>query len=326
MMAEKRRPREEAASAWRHRHLLDLESLSEGEIRTILRVAKGYGEAATARARSAPALAGRTVVNLFWEPSTRTRISFRLAARRLSAEVVDFAAESSSARKGESLLDTARTIIAMGVDALVVRHPTAGAPHSLAEGVGEAVSVINAGDGAHAHPTQGLLDLHTILERLCREDLEGLRVGIVGDIAHSRVARSDICAFRKFGADLVLAGPQALVPESFRERGLEIRHSLDEVLPELDVLCLLRIQRERLDEELLPSLEEYARHFCMSAGRLKRAREDLLILHPGPMNRGIEIDPEVADGPHSLILTQVTHGLAVRMAVLTLTLGGERSS
>ncbi|MCA8960987.1 MAG: aspartate carbamoyltransferase catalytic subunit [Planctomycetes bacterium] len=304
---------------WLKRHLLDIEDLQREEIEVLFRTADSFREVSTRSVKKVPALRGQVVVNLFYEPSTRTRISFTLAAQRLSADVVDFIAEASSTTKGETLLDTANNIIAMGVDTIVLRHPAAGAAHFLASNID--VSVVNAGDGAHAHPTQGLLDLYTVLDRL--GSVDGKRVAIVGDISHSRVARSDMTAFRKFGAEVVLVGPPTLVPRSFEGLdGVSISHSLDAVLGEVDVLCLLRMQRERQGAGLFPSLEEYSRLFGMNAERLQRCRSDVLVLHPGPMNRGIEITPDVADGERSCVLDQVTNGLAIRMAALYLLAGG----
>ncbi len=312
-------PAAEAERGWRRHHLLDVESLSRIEIETLFQTARSFHEVSTRSVKKVPALRGRVVVNLFYEPSTRTRISFTLAAQRLSADVVDFIGEASSMRKGETLLDTALNIIAMGVDTIVLRHPAPGAASFLASRV--QASVINAGDGAHEHPTQGLLDLFTVVEKI--GSVEGKRIAIVGDIKHSRVARSDLWAFLRFGSKVVLVGPPTLVPHSFRELGVEISYSLDDVLPDVDVICLLRIQRERQEQAQFPSLEEYSRLFGLNQERLRRARPEVLILHPGPMNRGIEITPEVADGPRSMVLAQVTNGLAVRMAVLYLTAAGE---
>ncbi|MCI0651056.1 MAG: aspartate carbamoyltransferase catalytic subunit [Planctomycetes bacterium] len=304
---------------WRRRHLLDVASLSREEIEFLFETARSFREVSTRSVKKVPALRGRVVVNLFYEPSTRTRISFTLAAQRLSADVVDFNGETSSVKKGETLLDTARNIIAMGVDTVVLRHPAPGAPQFLSERV--QACVINAGDGAHAHPTQGLLDLFTVIDKL--GSVENKRIAIVGDIRHSRVARSDMWAFLRFGAKVVLVGPPTLVPSSLRDIGVDVSYSLDEVLPEVDVLCLLRIQSERQEQGLFPSLEEYSRLFGLNSERMRRARPDVLVLHPGPINRGIEITPEVADGPRSAILEQVTNGLAVRMAALYLTAGGD---
>ncbi len=311
-MAEEPRERR-----WTRRHLLDIQSLSRQEMEHLFATATSFREVSTRSVKKVPALRGRVVVNLFYEPSTRTRIAFTLAAQRLSADVVDFAGERSSVKKGETLLDTARNILAMGVDTIVLRHPAPGAAHHLAARLD--VSVVNAGDGSHAHPTQGLLDLYTVLDKL--GSVEGKRVAIVGDIAHSRVARSDMWAFLRFGAEVILVGPPTLVPESFRELGVGISHRLDEVLPEVDVICLLRIQKERQEQAQFPSLEEYARLFGMNQERLRRTHANVLILHPGPLNPGIEITPEVAEGTQSAILDQVTNGVAVRMAVLYLTQG-----
>jgi aspartate carbamoyltransferase catalytic subunit len=254
------------------------------------------------------------VVVMFFEESTRTRVSFELAAQRLSADVIDFAEKSSSTQKGESLIDTGRTVEAMGVDVIVLRHPAAGAAHHLARCVG--CCVINAGDGAHEHPTQGLLDLLTIRERKGR--IAGLHVAIVGDVAHSRVARSDLAGLKKLGADVTFIGPPALVPKTFESLGARVTHDLDAALSGMDVIILLRIQKERITSNLFPSLREYTRLFGMNRDRLARCKPDVLIMHPGPMNRGIEIAPDVADGPNSSVLRQVTNGLAVRMAVLHL--------
>ncbi len=309
----------EAKPVWHRRNLLDINSLSREEIEALFKTAHSFREVSTRSVKKVPALRGQVVVNLFYEPSTRTRISFTLAAQRLSADVVDFIADASSISKGETLVDTANNIIAMGVDTIVLRHPAPGAARFLASNVD--VAVVNAGDGAHSHPTQGLLDLYTLLDNL--GSLEGRRVAIVGDISHSRVARSGMLAFRKFGAEVVLVGPPTLVPRSFSElEGVTISHSLDAVLGDVDAICLLRMQRERQGAGLFPSLEEYSRLFGMNSERLQRCRDDVLILHPGPMNRGIEITPDVADGERSRVLAQVTNGLAVRMAVLYMVAGG----
>ena len=314
---------EAAPRAWTRRHLLGLEELDTWEIQAILDTAASFKEISTRSIKKVPALRGRVCVNLFYENSTRTRTSFRLAAMRLSADVIDFEVSTSSASKGETLKDTARNIEAMGVDVVVIRNGVSGAPHQLARIL--QASVINAGDGAHEHPTQGLLDIYTIRDRLRggRGDLTGLKVAIVGDIGHSRVARSNIHGLLKLGAKVILVGPSTLVPGRFRELGVEVSHDLDAVLPEVDVINLLRIQLERIQAAPFPSLREYHRLFGLTAQRLARAREDVLIMHPGPINRGVEITPEVADGPRSVILEQVTNGLAVRMAVLYLVTGGK---
>lgn len=302
------------AIVWSRKHLLGLEDLSRGEIELILDRADGYvgvGEGGTPKRDD---LKGKVVANIFYEPSTRTRTSFGLAARRLGADTVDFTPGGSSISKGESFIDTAKNIEAMGVDVVVVRHASPGAPHLLSHHLRAAV--VNAGDGAHEHPTQGLLDIFTI--RRVKGRVEGLTVGLVGDIAHSRVARSNIHGLTKLGAKVIVCGPPTLVPPEVNRLGVEIEHTLDDVLPRCDVLNLLRVQFERQRTGLFPSVNEYARLFGVDGARLKRAKPDVLLLAPGPINRGVEITPEVADGPHSAILDQVTNGLAVRMAVLAL--------
>jgi aspartate carbamoyltransferase catalytic subunit len=303
-----------ARPVWTRSHLLGLEELSGDEIRHILDTAQSFAEISQRDRKKVPALQGRIVFNLFFENSTRTRTSFSLAAKRLSADVQDFTASSSSLSKGESFIDTARNIEAMGADVMVVRHAAPGAPHLLARHVG--CSIINAGDGAHEHPTQGLLDLLTIRKHKGR--IEGLTVGLVGDIRHSRVARSNIWGLTKLGAKVILCGPPTLVPRSLEALGCEVVHLLDEVLPRLDVINVLRIQFERDQRNVFPSVSEYFRLYGMTRERLARARSDALLMAPGPINRGVELTPEVADGPNSAILDQVTNGLAVRMAVLYL--------
>jgi aspartate carbamoyltransferase catalytic subunit len=304
-------------AAWSRRHLLDIESLSAEEITIILDSAAAFKEATANCSRKVPLLAGRTCANLFFEPSTRTRTSFSLAARRLGADTVDFSSSGSSLSKGETFIDTAKNIEAMGIDAIIVRHRTPGTAHLLAENV--ACTVINAGDGAHEHPTQGLLDILSIRERLGR--VEGLTVALVGDIAHSRTARSNIWGLKKLGAHVIVCGPATLVSRQWEELGVEVAFDLDAILPRCDVLNLLRIQFERQTTRPFPSVREYAHLYAMNRERLQRAKPDILILAPGPINRGVEITPDVADGPHSAILEQVTNGLAVRMAVLWLILG-----
>jgi len=302
---------------WTRRHLLGLEELSSGELTTILDAAEGFVEISQRRLKKVPALQGKVVVNLFFEPSTRTRTSFSLAAKRLSADTVDFTASASSISKGESFIDTAKNIEAMGVDVMVVRHATSGAPHLLAQHL--QCSVINAGDGAHEHPTQGLLDTFTI--RRAKGRIDGLTVGLVGDIAHSRVARSNIHVLTKLGARVIVCGPPTLIPQEIASLGVEVAYRLDDVLTQLDVVNLLRIQFERQRHGLFPSINEYASLFGMDGQRLHRCKPDVLILAPGPINRGVEVTPEVADGPNSAILQQVANGLAVRMAVLYLLCG-----
>jgi aspartate carbamoyltransferase catalytic subunit len=304
------------ARTWAQPHLLGLEDLSRAEIEAVLDLAEDYLDL-DPHAPKRTDLKGRQVANLFFEPSTRTRTSFGLAARRLSAETLDFTPTGSSVSKGETFIDTAKNIEAMGVDVVVVRHTSPGAPHLLAQHL--RAHVINAGDGAHEHPTQGLLDIFTVRKRKGR--VAGLTVGLVGDIAHSRVARSNIHGLTKLGAKVIVCGPPTLVPAGIERLGAEVAHSLDDILPRCDVLNLLRIQFERQRTGLFPSVAEYARLFGMDGDRLRRGRPDLLILAPGPINRGVEVTPEVADGPHSAILEQVTNGLAVRMAVLVLLCG-----
>jgi aspartate carbamoyltransferase catalytic subunit len=293
------------------RHLLGLEGLPADAITHILDTAERY--AALGKGEKLDHLKGVMVANLFFEPSTRTRTSFSLAARRLGADTLDFSPSGSSLSKGESFIDTARNIESMGVHAMVVRHVSPGTPQLLTQ------HLINAGDGAHEHPTQALLDLFTIRQRLGR--IEGLTVGLIGDISHSRVARSNIHALRAMGAHVIVCGPPTLLPTELVRMGVEVAYHLDDVLPRCDVVNLLRIQSERQRAGLFPSVHEYALLFGMNGDRLKRSRPNLLILAPGPINRGVEVTPEVADGPHSAILKQVENGLAVRMAVLALLCG-----
>jgi len=299
-----------------HRHLLGLEGLSREEILFLLDTAASFQEISRRDIKKVPTLRGKTVVGMFFEPSTRTRVSFEIAAKRMSADFVSLSASTSSAAKGETLLDTARNLAAMRPDALVVRHPASGAAHFLAERVG--CSVINAGDGCHEHPTQALLDLLTIRER--KGQVEGLTVTIVGDILHSRVARSNLHGLRALGARVRLAGPPTLVPAEFRQWA-EVTPSLRDAVRGADVVMVLRLQRERQTGQFLPSLDEYARYFCLTEEHLAHAKPDVIVLHPGPLNRGVEISSAVADGSHSVILDQVENGLAVRMAVLYLLAG-----
>jgi aspartate carbamoyltransferase catalytic subunit len=305
---------EAAPIAWKRRHLLGIEDLSRVEIDTILNRAEQFVDLSQGRHKKLSDLKGKVIVNLFFEPSTRTRTSFGLAAKRLSADTIDFTTAGSSVIKGESFIDTAKNIEAMGVDIMVVRHSVPGAPHLLAQHL--QCSVVNAGDGAHEHPTQGLLDMFTI--RRIKGRLDGLTVGLVGDIAHSRVARSNIHGLLKFGASVIVCGPPTLVPQTIDRLGVEVSHRLDDILPRCDVINMLRIQFERQHTGLFPSIGEYARLFGMDKERLRKAKPDLLLLAPGPINRGVEVTPDVADGPHSAILQQVSNGLAVRMAVLEL--------
>lgn len=299
---------------WKRKHLLGLEDLSAEEIHFILETAEGFREVSTRSVKKVPALRGKVIVNLFYEASTRTRISFELAGTRLSADVINFTASLSSAKKGETLNDTARNIESMGVDILVVRHPCSGAPWQLARAV--EASVVNAGDGTHEHPTQALLDIFTILR--ARGRIEGLKVAIVGDVSHSRVARSNIWGLQKLGADVFVVGPPTLVPRGLARAGVTVTHHFDDIIPEVDVFNMLRIQTERQDHGLFPTIREYARLFGLNRQRLARAKPDAIVLHPGPINRGVELTPDVADGKQSVILNQVANGLAVRMAVLYL--------
>jgi aspartate carbamoyltransferase catalytic subunit len=301
-----------------NRHLLSMHDLSGGDVTRILDTAESFREVGTRVIKKVPALRGRTVVNLFFENSTRTRISFELAAKRLSADVINFTTSGSSVSKGESLKDTALTLQAMGADAIVIRHASSGAPYRLTTWVRG--HVLNAGDGTHEHPTQGLLDLYTMREKLGR--LEGLRVAIVGDVLHSRVARSLSFGLVTMGAQVTLVGPPTLIPPDAPAWGVEVSYDLDGVLPKLDVCYLLRVQTERQRLEYFPSVREYARLFGLTDRRVGQLPEGALIMHPGPMNRGVEIGSDVADLPQSVIEDQVTNGIAIRMALLYLLLGG----
>ncbi|MGC4030322.1 MAG: aspartate carbamoyltransferase catalytic subunit [Tepidisphaeraceae bacterium] len=301
-------------SAWTHKHLLGLESLSADEITFVLDTAASFKEVSTRSVKKVPALRGRVVVNAFFEDSTRTRMSFSLAAQRLSADVLDFSGSGSSVSKGETLIDTARNIEAMGVDVMVVRHSAAGAAEVLARNLN--CSIVNAGDGAHEHPTQGLLDLYTIRERLGR--IAGLKVAIVGDIANSRVARSNLWGLKKLGAEVILVGPPTLVPRTFEKLGAKVVHDFDSVIGEVDVVNMLRVQNERMKSAAFPTVREFTQLFGLTRERFARCKKDVFIMHPGPMNRGVEIESDIADGPNSGILKQVENGLAVRMAVLYL--------
>ena len=302
---------------WKRRHLLDLESLTAEEITILLDVAQQLKEITQNCRRKVPLLTGKTCANLFFENSTRTRNSFSLAAKRLGADTVEFNSSGSSVAKGETFVDTAKTIEAMGVDWVVTRHGTPGTPHLLARELG--CSVLNAGDGPHDHPTQGLLDMLTVRQH--RGSIAGLTVALVGDIAHSRTARSNIWGLSKLGAHVIICGPPTLVSPRWTELGFEVAHHLDDILPRCDVLNLLRIQFERQRARPFPSVHEYAALYAMNGERMQKAKDDILIMAPGPINRGVEITPEVADGPHSVILEQVNNGIAVRMAALWLLAG-----
>lgn len=302
------------------KHLLSINELSRGDLEELLDLARGFAEVQTRDIPKVPALRGKTVVLAFFEDSTRTRTSFDLAARRLSADVVNFSVSSSSTAKGESLRDTVETIAAMGVDAVVVRHSSSGAPHRIAHWTD--TSVVNAGDGWHQHPTQALLDCYTITERL--GGLDGRKVAICGDIQHSRVARSNVEAFTALGAEVILVGPRTLLPPSLEGWPVKVEPDVDTALADVDVAYFLRIQQERLAAGAFPTLREYRARYGLTVERLDRLRPDALIMHPGPMNRGVEIDPEVADDPRCLVLDQVSAGVPVRMAVLYRLLGPGR--
>ncbi len=303
----------------KRKDLLTLEELSGEEIIQILDTAASFKEVVQRPVKKVPALRGKTVVNLFFEPSTRTRTSFELAAKRLSADVVNFTASASSLVKGESLLDTVRNIQAMNVQTIIMRHACSGAVNLVAKNI--QASVVNAGDGKHEHPTQGLLDMFTIRET--KGEFKNLTVTLVGDIIHSRVARSNIHGLLKMGAKVRIVGPATLLPKTFARLGVEVHYRLEDAIADADVINILRIQLERQDGQCFPSAREYANLYGVNARRLKLAKPDVLIMHPGPMNRGVEISPRVADGPNSVILDQVTNGVAVRMAVLYLLTGGE---
>ncbi len=297
-----------------NRHLLGLDGVPREDIEQILDTAVSFKEVLDRPIKKVPPLQGKTIVNLFFESSTRTRISFELAERRLSADVVNFTAAGSSVSKGETLKDTARNIEAMKIDMVVIRHASAGASHFLSNVV--AANVINAGDGAHEHPTQGLLDMFTLREK--HKTLEGLRVCIVGDIVHSRVARSNIYGLKTMGADVSVCGPETLIPREIQRLGVSVYHRLEDVIPRVDALNVLRIQLERQEKGLFPSLREYHRYFGVTKEKVDRAQKPITILHPGPINRDVEISADLADGEHSVILQQVTNGVAIRMAVLYL--------
>ena len=305
--------------SWNRKHLLDIQSLTAEEIITVLDTALAFKAVGERAIKKVPALRGKTVVNLFVEPSTRTRISFELAAQRLTADVINFSAEASSLKKGETLKDTARNLEALNADIIVMRHSASGAPHFLARFL--RASVINAGDGAHEHPTQALLDAFTVREK--KGKIAGLNVTILGDILYSRVARSNIWALTKLGARVTLCGPATLVPRVFEQMGCRVTYNVEEAIAEADIINLLRIQHERQRKTMFPGIAEYTSQFGLTKARLERTKPEALIMHPGPINRGVEIDSEIADSGRSVILDQVTNGLAVRMAVLFLINGGK---
>ena len=299
---------------WTHKHLLGLRDLTAQEITYILDTAEGFEQVSTRSVKKAPVLRGKVIVMLFFEDSTRTRNSFVLAASRLSADIIEFTKKTSSVSKGETLLDTAKNLEAMGIDIIVIRHGAGGVPEFLSRNIN--ACVINAGDGYCEHPTQGLLDVYTI--RKIRGSLKGLKIAIVGDIAHSRVARSDMWAMTKLGAQVTFVGPPTLMPPKVNELPVKVSYSLDDVIGKVDVINMLRIQFERMGGNPFPSVREYSHYFGLTVDRMKNAKSDILVMHPGPINRGLEIESQVADGKNSVILEQVKNGLAVRMAVLFL--------
>ncbi len=307
---------------FRHKDILGIEQLSVEDIQYILSTARSFKEISTRSIKKVPTLRGKTIVNLFFEPSTRTRVSFEIAAKRMSADTFNISASTSSATKGETLIDTARNLEAMSPDIIIMRHSSSGAPHLLTKHIDAAI--INAGDGTHEHPSQGLLDMMTVLEHKGR--LADLNIAIVGDISHSRVAHSDIIGFTRMGATVKIAGPRTFIPPGIETLGAQVCRSVAEAVEGADVVMALRIQKERQEDPLIPSLREYATFFGVNKSLLERAQEDVLIMHPGPINRGVEMNPDVADGPGSVIMDQVTNGVAVRMALLYLVMGGEKNS
>jgi aspartate carbamoyltransferase catalytic subunit len=309
-----------APMQWKRKDLLSIEELSKDEIELILQTAESFKEVSSREVKKVPALRGKTIANLFFESSTRTRTSFELAAKRLSADILNFSSAGSSTSKGESLRDTARNIEAMQVDTIVMRHSSSGSAEYLARSL--KAGVINAGDGIHEHPTQGLLDIFTVRDK--KKKIEGLNVCLIGDILHSRVARSNIWGLKKLGAKVTVCGPPTLIPRKIEDLGVEVAYDLDKVIEKMDVLNILRIQLERQSGAFFPSLREYAAEYGISNDRMKKAKKDVVIMHPGPVNRGVELAGEVADGAQSVILDQVTNGVAVRMAVLFLTTLVER--
>jgi aspartate carbamoyltransferase catalytic subunit len=299
--------------------ILGMKDLSVDEINLILETAESFLEISTREIKKVPTLRGKSIVNLFYEASTRTRTSFEIAGKRLSADTINISASTSSVVKGETLIDTARNLEAMNPDVIVIRHSAAGAPHLLAALVKQ--SIINAGDGAHEHPTQALLDIMTIKEKKGR--ISGLKIAIAGDIAHSRVARSNIYGLTKMGAEIVVAGPATMLPRNIDQMGVKVFNNLDDAITGADVVMMLRIQLERQKQSVFPSLREYSQHYCLNRHNIKLAKNDVIVMHPGPINRGVEISPDIADDPScSVILNQVNNGVAVRMALLYLLIGG----
>jgi len=308
--------------AWNRKDILDIASLSVDEITSILDMTDGLKEISERSIKKVPTLRGKTVILFFHEPSTRTRISFDIAAKRLSADSISISASTSSMVKGETLIDTARNLEAMHPDVIVIRHASSGTPYLLSRKI--STPIINAGDGTHAHPTQALLDMMTVRE--AKKKLHGLRIAIVGDIDHSRVARSDIEGFTKMGAEVRVSGPPTMIPKGIESLGAQVMYDFDEAIDGVDVIMMLRIQKERQQNFLFPSEREYAQRYGLNSTRLKRAKPDAMIMHPGPLNRGVEITPDVADSINSVILSQVTNGVALRMALLYLVAGGLHSA
>ncbi len=306
---------------FKHKHILGLEQMSTDDIFHIINTARSFKEISTRPIKKVPTLRGKTIVNFFFEPSTRTRLSFEIAAKRMSADTFNISASTSSATKGETLIDTARNLQAMHPDIIILRHSSSGAPLLLSKNV--EASIINAGDGTNEHPSQGLLDIMTILEH--KGSLEGLKIAIVGDIAHSRVAGSDIIGFNKLGAHVFLAGPATYMPSCVEQLGVTVCRDVREAVQDADVVMALRIQSERQKDPLIPSLREYSKFYGINNSLLALAKDDVLVMHPGPINRGVEMNPDVADGSRSVILDQVTNGVAVRMALLYLVNGGDKA-
>jgi len=304
---------------FQHKHILGIEELSAKDIGFILDTAESFKEISQRPIKKVPTLRGKTVIHLFFEPSTRTRLSFEIAAKRMSADTFNISASTSSARKGETLIDTAKNLTSMNPDIIVIRHSSSGSPHLLAQHI--KASVINAGDGTHEHPSQALLDMMTVREK--KGKIEGLKIAIVGDISHSRVAHSNIIGFTKMGAQVHVSGPATLIPAGIKQLGAIVCHRVEDAVADADVVMALRIQKERQFDPLLPSLREYAAFFGINRTLLKLAKPDAIIMHPGPINRGVEMTFDVADGEQSVIMDQVTNGVAVRMALLYLIMGGE---
>jgi aspartate carbamoyltransferase catalytic subunit len=305
--------------SWAHKDLLGIRELSREEVLLLLDTADSFRDISRRDIKKVPTLRGKTVITLFYEASTRTRVSFEIAAKRLSADTVNISTSTSSVTKGETLKDTSRNLQSMRPDFIIIRHSMPGAPHMLARILD--ASIINAGDGSHEHPTQALLDLFTMRER--KGTIDGLKIAIVGDIAHSRVARSNIFALKKFNTEVTVCAPPTMLPPRVEELGVRVTHDLNEAVRDKDVVMMLRIQKERGGTSYIPSIREYSSLYCLKEEHLSRAKKDVIIMHPGPMNRGVEISDQVADGPASVILDQVENGVAVRMAILYLLSGGE---